>query len=264
VVIGGGPTGVELAGAIAELSHTVLAREFRRIEATSAKVILVEAGPKVLPTFAPDLSLRAVDQLSEIGVDVQVSTRVVRIDEDGVVISRDGEGEERIAAATVLWGAGVAPVALGKTLGVPVDRAGRLIVEQDCSLPGHPEAFAIGDAAAFLHTPDEKPLPGVSPVAMQQARHVAHMIASRGIREPFRYFDKGSMATIGRKRAIAQAFGLELSGFLAWLTWLFVHLVYLVGFRNRTAVLLSWAYRYVTYRRGARLITGHWEPPRDT
>jgi NADH dehydrogenase len=171
-------------------------------------------------------------------------------------------GDERIAAATVVWGAGVAPVALGRTLGVPVDRAGRLIVEPDCSLPGHPDAFAIGDAANFSHTEEGKPLPGVSPVAMQQARYVAHVIEHDAKRKkPFKYFDKGSMATIGRKRAIAQAFGLELTGFLAWLAWLFVHLVYLIGFRNRAAVLLQWTYSYFTYRRGARLITSHWEAP---
>jgi len=261
VVIGGGPTGVELAGAIAELSHTVLAREFRRVDADRAKVILIEAGPKVLPAFSENLSLRAVDQLSELGVDVRVGDRVVKIDEDGVVLRRGGE-DERILAATVVWGAGVAPVPLAKTMGVPLDRAGRIIVESDCSIPGHPEAFAIGDAAAFTHTPDGSALPGVSPVAMQQARYVARAITHKKKQKPFAYFDKGTMATIGRKRAIAQTpealGGLELTGFVAWLAWLFVHLVYLIGFRNRASVLLSWAYSYFTYRRGARLITSHW------
>ncbi|MGZ3422724.1 MAG: NAD(P)/FAD-dependent oxidoreductase [Polyangiales bacterium] len=260
VVIGGGPTGVELAGAIAELSHTVLASEFRHVDPDRAKVILLEAGDSILPTFGENLSRRAVDQLSDLGVDVQVGGRVVKIDEDGVVIHRDGV-DERILASTVVWGAGVAPVPLAKTLGVPRDRAGRGIVESDCSIPGHPEAFAIGDAAAFNHTPDGKPLPGVSPVAMQQARYVAHAITHKKKQKPFKYFDKGTMATIGRSRAIAKAFGLELTGFLAWLAWLFVHLIYLIGFRNRVAVLLSWAYSYFTYRRGARLITGHWESP---
>jgi NADH dehydrogenase len=260
VVIGGGPTGVELAGAVAELSHHVLAREFRRIDPDRAHVILVEAGNRVLPTFSENLSTRAVDQLSDLGVDVQMGERVVKIDEDGVVIVKDGV-EERIHASTVVWGAGVAPVPLAKTMGVPLDRAGRVIVNPDCSIDGHPEAFAIGDAAAFNHTEDGKPLPGVSPVAMQQARYVAKLITRRHRSEqkPFEYFDKGSMATIGRKRAIAAAFGLEMTGFLAWLAWLFVHLVYLIGFRNRIAVLLQWAYSYVTYRRGARLITGHWD-----
>jgi NADH dehydrogenase len=258
VVIGGGPTGVELAGAIAELSHTVLAREFRRIDPDRARVILVEAGPRLLPAFSENLSSRAIDQLSDLGVDVQMGEKVVKIDRDGVVVVVDGK-EERIPASTVVWGAGVAPVPLAKTMGVPLDRQGRVIVEPDCSIPGHPEAFAIGDAAAFNHTEDKKPLPGVSPVAMQQARYVARAITQRKKQKPFEYFDKGSMATIGRKRAIAQAMGFEMTGFLAWLAWLFVHLVYLIGFRNRVAVLLSWAYSYLTYRRGARLITGHWE-----
>jgi NADH:ubiquinone reductase (H+-translocating) len=261
VVIGGGPTGVELAGAIAELSRTVLAREFRRIDPGHARVILIEAGPRILPSFDEDLALRAVDQLSEIGVDVRIGTRVTTIDDDGVVVQQDGE-TERVEARTVVWGAGVAPTPLAKTLGVPLDRIGRVLVEPDCSMPGHPEAYAIGDAAVFLHTPDKKPLPGVSPVAMQQARHVAHAIVHRS-HEPFHYFDKGTMATIGRSRAIAQTGSLRLTGFTAWLAWLVVHIWYLIGFRNRIAVMANWAYAYFAYRRGARLITDHWEPPRD-
>lgn len=258
-VIGGGPTGVELAGAIAELSRTVLAREFRRIDPGHARVILIEAGDRILPSFDEELALRAVDQLSEIGVDVRIGARVTTIDEDGVVVQQEGESE-RVAARTVVWGAGVAPTPLSKTLGVPLDRGGRVIVEPDCSIPGHPEAFAIGDAAVFLHTPDKKPLPGVSPVAMQQARHVAHAIVHHK-KDRFEYFDKGTMATIGRKRAIAQTGALRLTGFTAWLAWLVVHIWYLIGFRNRIAVLANWAYAYFAYRRGARLITDHWEPP---
>lgn len=263
VVIGGGPTGVELAGAIAELSRTVLAREFRRIDPSRTKVILVEAGARILPSFDDDLALRAVDQLSEIGVDVRVGARVTTIDEDGVVVEQAGETEQ-IEARTVVWGAGVAPTPLARTLGVPLDRGGRVLVEPDLSLPGHPEAFAIGDATTFLHTPDKQPLPGVSPVAMQQARCVARNIEhtlDRRPRETFEYFDKGTMATIGRSRAIAQTGSLRLTGFTAWLAWLVVHIFYLIGFRNRIAVLANWAYAYFAYRRGARLITDHWEPP---
>jgi len=270
VVIGGGPTGVELAGAIAELSRTVLAREFRRIDPSLTRVILIEAGPRILPSFDEDLSRRAVDQLSDLGVDVRVGAKVTTIDADGVVVqvtSADGAAEdERIEGRTVVWGAGVAPTPLGKTLGVPLDRAGRVVVEPDCTIPGFKDAFAIGDAAAFLHTADGKPLPGVSPVAMQQARTVARSILHALENKPserFEYFDKGSMATIGRSRAIAQTGALRLTGFLAWLAWLVVHLIYLIGFRNRFAVLANWAYAYFAYRRGARLITDHWQPPEE-
>ena len=267
VVIGGGPTGVELAGAIAELSRTVLAREFRRIDPGRTRVILIEAGPRILPSFDDELALRAVDQLSEVGVDVRVDTRVTNIDADGVAVIQEGE-VDRVEARTVVWGAGVAPTPLSKTLGVPLDRGGRVLVEADLTMPGHPEAFAIGDATAFLHTADHKPLPGVSPVAMQQARTVArsivHVLAgSRAKGQPkerFEYFDKGTMATIGRSRAIAQTGSLRLTGFTAWMAWLVVHIFYLIGFRNRLSVLASWAYAYFAYRRGARLITHHWEP----
>jgi len=268
VVIGGGPTGVELAGAIAELSKTVLAREFRRIDPRATKVVLIEAGTRILPSFDENLSLRAVDQLSDLGVEVRLGARVTTIDADGVIVAQKGVDDatetERIASRTVVWGAGVAPTPLAKTLGVPLDRSGRVLVEPNLTMPGHPDAFAIGDAVAFLHTPDGKPLPGVSPVAMQQARAVArniHRALAGQHLEVFEYFDKGTMATIGRKRAIAQTGSLRLTGFMAWLTWLVVHIWYLIGFRNRLAVLFGWAYSYFTYRRGARLITDHWEPP---
>jgi NADH dehydrogenase len=257
-VIGGGPTGVELAGAIAELAKKALAREFRRIDPRAAKVILIEAGPRILPTFDPELSIRAVDQLSDLGVDVRVGAPVTSIDEHGLVA-----GGESIAAATVVWGAGVAPTPLGRSLGVALDRAGRILVEPDLTIPGHETAYAIGDAAAFVHTDDGKPLPGVSPVAMQQARAVARSIVATidgRPRERFEYWDKGTMATIGRKRAIAQAGKMRMTGLLAWLAWLVVHVWYLIGFRNRIAVMLSWAYSYATYKRGARLITGDWDP----
>jgi NADH dehydrogenase len=254
VVIGGGPTGVELAGSIAELATYVLARDFRSIRPDATKVVLVEGSDRILPTFDPTLSQRAANSLREMGVDVHVNTRVTGIDAAGV-----SAGELRIEASTVLWAAGVRPVGLGRTLGVPLDRQGRVLVEQDTSLPGHPEVFVIGDAAAFIPEGEKSELPGVSPVAMQQGRFVARQIA-RSLngepRERFRYLDKGIMATIGRSRAVARIGRLKLSGFLAWLAWLLLHVVYLIDFRNRVVVLFDWAWSYFTYERGSRLITG--------
>jgi NADH dehydrogenase len=273
VVIGGGPTGVEMCGAIAELSRHVLSKDFRSVDPREAKVILVEAGPRILPTFPEDLSHSAVEQLAELGVDVMTGSRVVTIDDGGVELeahSADdvpglgaGRERERITTSTVLWGAGVRPNPLGAKLGVPLDKQGRVIVEQDCSLPGHPEVFAIGDMAHFEENGNL--LPGVSPVAMQQGRYVARLIKNdkRHERAPFHYFDKGSMATIGRSRAIAWVGRLHMHGFLAWLAWLFVHLLYLIGFRNRLVVLFNWAWSYFSYKRGARLITATgWAPAR--
>jgi NADH:ubiquinone reductase (H+-translocating) len=256
IVIGGGPTGVELAGAIAELSRYALGRDFRRARPTETRVLLVEGGERVLPSFDPSLSEKAVLQLSELGVHVRTGSIVERIAEDGVIL-RSGEV---MSASTVLWAAGVACSPLIAQLGVEVDRMGRAKVAEDCSLPGHPEVFVIGDAALMLG-PDQKPLPGVSPVAMQMGRHVARIIAERaagsaGAPAPFHYVDKGSMATIGRSRAIAEVGALKLSGLFAWLAWLLVHIWYLIGFRNRLLVLFDWAWSYFTYRRGARLITG--------
>ena len=276
VVIGGGPTGVELAGAIAELAKFVLSSDFRLIDPREAKVILVEGGPRILPSFTPDLSNRAVEQLAELGVEVHTGTRVVTVDEAGVELEDGADADElpglgagrertRILADTVLWAAGVAANPLTETLGVALDRQGRVLVEKDCSIPDHPETFAIGDMAHF--DDDGKPLPGVSPVAMQQARYVAKIIRwelesqGRPPRDAFHYFDKGSMATIGRSRAIAEARGIKLSGFIAWLAWLFIHIWYLIGFRNRIVVLLNWLWAYVAYKRGARLITlAEWKP----
>jgi NADH:ubiquinone reductase (H+-translocating) len=253
VVIGGGPTGVELAGSLIELGRFVLARDFERISPQSARVLLVEAGPKVLGTFGDELAAKAVEQLEGLGVEVLTGRPVTDITPEGVRID-----DEFIRARTVVWGAGVRATTLNGRLGVPVDRAGRVLVEPDCSLPGRAEVFAIGDMAAFLHQ-DGKPLPGVSPVAMQQARSVAknivRSIAGRP-REKFVYDDRGTMATIGRRRAIAVIRGWKLSGRPAWLAWLLIHLVFLIGFRNRFSVLLNWAWSYVTYQRGARLITG--------
>ena len=258
VVIGGGPTGVELAGAVAELARFVLSRDFRSIDPREARVILVEGGARVLASFPEDLSQSAVDQLAELGVDVRTGERVVAIDARGVAIE-DAKEKARIDSATVLWAAGVKPSPLTASLGLPLDKQGRVLVEPDCSLPGHPEAFAIGDMARLDQ--DGRPLPGVSPVAMQQARHVARIVRDESARKPFRYVDKGSMATIGRSRAIAWARGIKMHGFVAWLAWLFVHVWYLIGFRSRLVVLFTWAWSYVSYKREARLITATgWHP----
>jgi NADH dehydrogenase len=257
VVIGGGPTGVELAGALAELARFVLERDFRQVDPTSARVRLVEAGPRILPSFPADLAESAVQQLRELGVEVTAGTRVTSVDPGEVRI-----GDERIRCSVVLWAAGVKAAALTKSLGAPLDRAGRVLVEPDLHVPGHPRAFVIGDAAT-LRGKDGEPLPGVSPVAMQQGRAVAQsirrLVAGKPT-QPFSYFDKGSMATIGRSRAIVVVDRIHLSGFLAWLAWLFVHIFYLIGFRNRLVVMINWAWSYVTYRRGARLITGYAAP----
>lgn len=265
VVIGGGPTGVELAGAVSELARHVLNDDFRSINPRDAKVILVEAGPRVLSSFSEALSTSAAEQLGELGVEVRTLTRVTSIDPHGIAwesASEDalpglGRGERgRIEASTVVWGAGVQGTSLAASLGVPLDRQGRVRVDEHGRIPDHPSAFAIGDMAHMEQ--DGAPLPGLSPVAMQQARHVARLILAErdGVAlKPFRYVDKGTMATIGRSRAIARAMGLELSGFLAWLAWLFIHLIYLVGFRSRSVVLFTWAWSYFAYDRGARLMT---------
>jgi NADH dehydrogenase len=255
VVIGGGATGVELAGAIAELASFVLARDFRAIHPDATRVVLLEGGPTLLAGFDSRLAASAADSLKDMGVEVRTGAQVTGIDVHGVNL-----GAERIEASTVLWAAGVRAAELGGTLGVTLDRGGRVPVQADCSIAGHDEVFCIGDAAAFVPEGSERPLPGVSPVAMQQARFVARAITasiegkSRGT---FSYVDKGSMATIGRSRAIVQLGSLRFTGFFAWLTWLLVHIFYLIDFRNRVIVLLNWSWSYVTYKRGARLITGH-------
>ncbi|MGH9767783.1 MAG: NAD(P)/FAD-dependent oxidoreductase [Blastocatellia bacterium] len=252
VVVGGGPTGVELAGAIAELARFVLARDFRKIQPESADILLLEAGPKILPSFAPDLSESARRQLTELGVRVRTGAQVTGIDDHGVYL-----GEEKIRAATVIWAAGVRATALTARLGAPLDRAGRVLINRDLTVPGHHDVFAIGDMTYMEQ--DGKPLPGVSPVAMQMGRRVARNIQNDLAGKPyeeFRYFDKGSMATIGRKAAIAELGKLHLSGFIAWMAWLMVHIFFLIDFRNRFSVIFNWAWSYFTYRRGARLITG--------
>jgi len=264
VVVGGGPTGVELAGAFAELARYVLRRDFRRIDPRRARVILLEASPVVLAHFPPDLSASALEQLQRMGVEVRTSARVKSISQGRVEL----ESGEVIEAQTIVWAAGVSANPLTKKLGVELDRAGQVKVNPDLSLPGHPEVFAIGDMALVLKE-DGQPVPGVSPAAMQMARHVARIIEDelalppgQAPRPPFRYWDKGMMATIGRTAAVAVMGRFQFSGFVAWLAWLFVHLIFLLGFRNKIAVLLDWAYSYLAYKRGARIIFGSPERPR--
>jgi NADH:quinone reductase (non-electrogenic) len=253
VIVGGGPTGVELAGALAEIARRALPRDFRSIRTETARVVLVEAGPSILPSYPESLRSAARASLEALGVEVRERTAVTGV-EDGLVRF----GDETIEANTVLWAAGVAAAPLLKTLGVPLDRAGRVSVEPDCSIAGHPDVFVIGDAAAFAQH-GSRLLPGVAPVAQQQGKHVARTIV-RSLRnqprEPFRYVDRGSMATIGRGSAIADFGWLRLSGFIAWLGWLFVHIMQLVGFRSRVVVFGEWAWAYITEQRRIRLITG--------
>ena len=257
VVVGAGPTGVELAGAFAELARTVLKRDFRRIDPAQARIILIEAAPAVLSNFPPDLVQSARNQLEQLGVHVRTSTRVKNIRPRELEL----DGGEVISAENILWAAGVAASPLTAQLPVQRDRAGRLKVLPDLSLPGFPEVFAVGDIA-LVPGPDGRPVPGVSPAAMQMARHVSRLIrdeldlgVGRAPRPPFVYWDKGSMATIGRSAAVAWVGRFHFSGLLAWLTWLFVHLLFLIGFRNKIAVLLQWTYSYFAYKRGARIIT---------
>jgi NADH dehydrogenase len=265
VIVGAGPTGVELAGTVAELARHTLRRNFRRIDPAAATVLLLEAGDRVLPTFHPDLSARAQQSLQRLGVQVRLKTAVTAVKADRVEVK--AQGPETILTSTVLWGAGntASPLAgmLAKATGAQVDRAGRVVVNADCTLPGHPEVFCLGDMANF--TQDGKPLPGVAQVAMQQGAYVARTIQRRvegGTPPgPFRYKDPGSMATIGRAAAVADLGWVRLSGYPAWLAWLFVHLIYLVEFENRVLVLFQWAWNYFTQNRAARLITHPEEPP---
>lgn len=268
VVVGAGPTGVELAGTLAEISRHALLHEFRAIDPKSTQILLIEGGPRVLPTYPEELSSSAQEQLHKLGVEVRTSAMVTAVEPGAVHV-----GETRLAAAVILWAAGVAASPLGKTLGVPVDRAGRVPVEPDLSLPGHPEVFVIGDLAA-LKGESGKMLPGVAPVAIQQGRYVAKIIqreveaaSKAGAKGPplprpeFHYWDKGSLATIGRAAAVAEFGKIHISGFIAWLAWLFVHILFLIGFRNRLLVFIEWAWSYVTYERSARLITGSTQLP---
>ena len=251
VVVGGGPTGVELAGAIGEMSRFTLAKDFRNIDPTLARVILLEAGPRILPTFDEQQAARATRDLEHLGAQVWTNSAVTKIDADGVEI-----GGERIRAATVLWAAGVKASPLGQAARLEVDRQGRVLVEPDLSVKGRKNVFVAGDQACFTHQTG-KPLPGTAPVAMQQGRYLAQTIRrelSGKTRRPFRFVDKGQMATIGRSRAIVEIGRLKMAGFPAWLLWLVVHIYYLTGFKNRLLVVLQWAWSYVSFRRGARLI----------
>ena len=254
VIVGGGPTGVELSGAIAEISRHVIVDDFRHIDPREARIVLVEAGPRLLPSYAEESSRRAEAALRARGVEVRTGATVTRVDPEGVFLGET----ERLAAKTVIWAAGVAASPFANRLGVPLDKSGRVIVEPDLSIPGHPEIFVIGDLALFLHQ-GGRALPGLSPVAMQQGRYVAGVVGARiqgAPVPPFHYRDKGTMAVIGRSDAIAEIAGLRLWGFPAWLAWCFVHIFYLIGFRNRFIVMFEWAWAYTSYQRGARLITG--------
>lgn len=257
IIIGGGPTGVEMAGAIAELARHTLARDFRSIDPTLARILLIEGGPRILPTFDESLGQAAVKDLQGLGVGIRTGTRVTAIEPERVVV----DGTEALDAATIVWAAGVRACSLGRCLGeagVPIDRVGRVSVELDLSIHGYPEVFVVGDLASFTHQ-DGKPLPGVAPVAIQQGRAAAENIVASirsRPRRPFEYVDKGTMATVGRAAAIVQfPWGAKFDGFLAWLAWLFVHITYLIGFRSRLFVLLQWASAYVMFDLAARLIT---------
>jgi len=248
---------VELAGAFAELARTVLNRDFRRIDPTQARILLLEGSPFVLSNFPRELSESARRQLTALGVQVRTSTLVKELRENEVELA----GGEILRAGNILWAAGVSATPLAKKLGVELDKAGRVKVQPDLSAPGHPEIFAIGDMALALNK-DGTPVPGVSPAAMQMGKHVAQIIekeirsgANSASRPPFKYWDKGTMATIGRSAAVAWMGKLKISGLIAWLAWLFIHLFFLIGFRNKLAVVMQWTYSYFAYKRSARLIT---------
>jgi len=253
VLVGGGPTGVEMAGALAELSRVTMARDFRHIDPSQARIILVEAGPRILPTFAEDLAESAARRLRAMGVEIRTGAPVSEVDAEGVRL-----GAERIRSASVLWTAGVKPSPAGSWLGAETDRAGRVKVLRDMSLPGHPEIFVVGDVAAFEQ--DGKQLPGVAQVAMQQGRFAGKVLERRltGASPPgeFRYFDKGNMAVVGRNFALLEAKKLHLSGILAWLVWALIHINYLAQFNNKLLVMAQWAWSYLTRQRGSRLILG--------
>ena len=260
VVIGGGPTGVEMAGTLAEIARHTLRDEFRRIDPSRAQVLLVEGSDRILAAFKPAQSAQAQAQLERIGVVVRTGCRVVGIDEEGVDLQTADGGRERIASRTKVWAAGVAASPLARTLDVPLDRAGRVVVDEHMNIPGHPEVYVVGDMAAATSLEKDgsrKPVPGVSPGAKQAGRHAARQILARmrGRSEaPFRYRDYGNLATIGRKAAVADLGTIQFSGFAAWLFWLFVHVYFLIGFRNRVRVFADWAWAYFTFQRHARIV----------
>jgi NADH dehydrogenase len=261
VIIGGGPTGVEMSGAISEIAHDTLSRDFRRVHTDDSEVILVEGGARLLAAYPEDLSESAERQLKKLRVQTKRHTMVTAIDGDGVEVKM-GDAVERITAKTIIWAAGVKANPLGSLLagrtGAKTDKSGRLIVEPDCSISGHPEILVIGDLASF--TENGKTLPGVAQVGIQMGQYAAKLVKHRLRNEPcppFHYWDKGSMATIGRAAAVAEIGNLHVSGFVAWAMWLTIHITYLVGFQNRLLVLMQWFYSYATFNRGARLITGN-------
>jgi len=260
VIVGGGPTGVEIAGALGELSRHTLSQDFRHIDPGSTRIVLIEAGTRILPSFHPSLARRATRDLEKLGVTVWTSTMVTKIDADGVSL-----GQEVVRSGTVIWAAGVKPSPLNSTLNTPLDSIGRLVVEPDLLLPGHRYIFAIGDQIRF-ESSDGRPLPGQAPAAMQEGRHAAlniiRLIEGRPT-VPFHFIDKGQMATIGRRRAITEVGPLRLAGPLAWWVWLIIHVYYLVGFKNKLSVIIQWAFAYLTWRRGARLVTNsNWKTVR--
>jgi NADH dehydrogenase len=259
VIVGGGPTGVELAGAIGELARFTLRRDFRRIDPSGARVLLVEGAERILPTYRPRMSAAAVRSLKRLGVRVEAGTRVSGIESSGVTLERDGASRS-VGAATVLWAAGVRASPMGRVLaeraGAELDRAGRVKIAHDCTIPDRPEILVIGDLALCIQ--DGAPLPGIAPVAMQQGRYVSRRIRARldgRTIGPFRYRNRGNLAVIGRAAAVADLGWLRITGYTAWLLWLFIHIMYLVEFGNRLSVFMHWAYSYFTRKRGARLIT---------
>ena len=261
VVVGGGATGVEMAGTMTEIGRYTLNGEYRRIDSRKARVVLIEGSDRVLPPYPPDLSEKARIQLEQLGVEVRTGCRVTNIDADGVTYNGPN-GEERLAAKTVIWSAGVAASPIGKSLGVQVDRAGRVPVGPDLTIAGHPDVYVVGDLAAA--TSEGKPVPGVSPAAKQMGRTAARNILLRLQGKPpetFRYKDYGSLATIGRKSAVAQVGKIKFSGLPAWLFWLFVHVYFLIGFRSRLMVMTDWAWAYFTFQRNARLVVGTDDEP---
>jgi NADH:ubiquinone reductase (H+-translocating) len=257
VIIGGGPTGVEMAGAIAEIARKTLAKDYRHIDPSKSRVILIEGEKRVLSGFPEDLSASALKQLQDLRVEVRLGVHAENLSDNGLEVAG-----EFIPCRVKIWAAGNTASFVGKTLGVPVDRAGRVLVQDNLTIPGHREVQVIGDLANFSSTKDGRPLPGVSPVAIQQGRHAAknilHMIAGAAPQR-FYYWDKGSMATIGRNKAVADLNFVHFSGFPAWLAWLFIHIFFLVGFRNRIAVIFQWAWSYLTFNKGARLITRNFQ-----
>ncbi len=261
VIVGGGPTGVEMAGALREIAAETIPQDYRRVDTATSRIVLLEGMDRILPGMSEEASRAAHEHLARMGVEVRVDTMVTDVDDVAVVA-----GEERVPAANVIWAAGVQASSLSATLGVGLDRQGRVKVETDCSIPGHPEAFVIGDLAAITDQATGKPVPGVAQAAIQMGRLVGGILRetlSRGelpaARRPFHYVDKGTMATIGRARAVADIGELTFKGFFAWILWSTVHILYLIGFRNRLMVMLNWAWQWVVQARGARLITG--DPP---